>query len=244
MLMKRFALLLLFTGIANAQASGADWSYEGETGPDAWGHLSPSFAACAVGRNQSPVDIRGAFKATRHDFRADYRHGGEEILNTGHTVQINFAPGDTLKLDDGVYELKQVHFHTPSENRIAGKSFPLEAHFVHMDTKGNAAVIAVMFQEGKANPAIKRISAFLPYDTGLSTKLMTKMTANQMMPPSKKYYRFSGSLTTPPCSEGVRWLVMKQPLNASKEQIQNLAKAMHSHNSRPVQPLNGRVIVD
>lgn len=242
--MKKLVLILLFTGVAQAQASGADWSYEGETGPNAWGRLSPSFALCTAGRNQSPVDIKGAFQATRNEFKAHYQHVGEEIINTGHTVQINFAPGDTLKLDDGVYELKQVHFHTPSENRIAGKSFPLEAHFVHINAKGDAAVIAVMFEEGKDSPALKRIAEMLPGANGVSSKLATNFTANQMMPSSKKYYRFSGSLTTPPCSEGVRWLVMKQPMSASKEQIQILAKTMHGHNNRPVQPLNGRVIVE
>lgn len=242
--MKKVAAILLVTGIAGAQASDADWSYEGETGPATWGRLSPSFAPCAVGRNQSPIDIHGAFKTSRREFRANYRQAGKEIVNTGHTVQINFSPGNTLELDDGLYELKQVHFHTPSENRIAGKSFPLEAHFVHMDAKGDAAVIAVMFEEGKNSPAWKQISAMLPDAKGESTKLKAVFTADQTMPQSKGYYRFSGSLTTPPCSEGVPWLVMKTPLSASKEQIQTLAKVMHGHNNRPIQPLNGRVIVD
>lgn len=241
--MKRSALILLFAVASVSQAASIHWGYEGKEGPDAWGRLSPDFALCSAGRNQSPVNIEGALKAQHRRLAVHYTHAGKNIFNNGHTVQIDFAPGNTLKLEDGTYEMKQVHFHVPSENHIAGKSYPLEAHFVHADAKGNLAVIGVMFEEGKESAALKKLSALLPDTEGAPAELPVTVKPGQLMPASTDYYRFTGSLTTPPCSEGVRWLVMKQPMTASKEQIEALANAMHHHNNRPVQPMNGRVII-
>lgn len=240
--MKKIVLILLLAGASTSQATGVHWDYEGE-GPDTWGSLSPEFALCTAGRNQSPVNIEGALKAQHHRLDIHYAQAGKEIFNNGHTVQINFAPGNTLKLEDGTYEMKQVHFHAPSENHIAGKSYPLEAHFVHVDAKGNLAVIAVMFKEGKESPTLQKLSTLLPDTEGAPTELAANVKPNGLMPISQDYYRFSGSLTTPPCSEGVRWFVMKQPMTASKEEIEAFTKAMHHPNNRPVQPMNGRVII-
>jgi carbonic anhydrase len=149
-----------------------------------------------------------------------------------------------LALDNAAFQMKQVHFHAPSENTIHGKSFPLEAHFVHADSKGNLAVIGVMFTEGKANPALAKIWEQLPNEEGEPSTLKSRTLPSELMPENKSYYRFSGSLTTPPCSEGVRWLLMKNPLTASKEQIEAFKKAVHHDNNRPVQALNGRVIIE
>lgn len=220
------------------------WTYEGKEGPENWAKLSPEFSACDIGRNQSPINIEGSIHAAIKSLKAIQKFPAKEIFNNGHTVQINFKEGNMLALDNAAFQMKQVHFHAPSENTIHGKSFPLEAHFVHADSKGNLAVIGVMFTEGKANPALAKLWEQMPNEENEPTALKNRVISSELMPVNKSYYRFSGSLTTPPCSEGVRWILMKNPLTASKEQIDAFKKAVHHDNNRPVQPLNARVIIE
>ncbi len=220
------------------------WSYEGKEGPENWAKLSPEFATCEAGRNQSPINIEDSIHAAVKSLKSIQKFPAKEILNNGHTVQINFKEGNMLALDNAAFQMKQVHFHAPSENTIHGKSFPLEAHFVHADSKGNLAVIGVMFTEGKENPALAKLWEQLPNEESATTSLKNRVTPSELIPENKSYYRFSGSLTTPPCSEGVRWILMKTPLTASKEQIEAFKKALHHNNNRPVQALNGRVIIE
>lgn len=241
--MKKILAFLLLGSTSFSYASGVHWDYDGEAGPESWGKLSPEYVQCSSGHNQSPINIEGALKAQKKPLSISYTRAGKEIFNNGHTVQINFAPGNTLKLEDGVYELKQVHFHAPSENLIAGKTYPLEAHFVHADARGNLAVIGVMFEQGKFNPALQKLWEQMPANEGAPIALAASVTPTQLMPASRGYYRFAGSLTTPPCSEGVRWIVLKQPISASREQIEGFAHVMKHHNNRPVQPINGRVVI-
>jgi len=231
-------------GHAKSGAHDVHWTYEGKEGPENWGKLKPEFTACDTGRNQSPIDIDAPVDATLKPLRGIQKLTAKEILNNGHTIQANFREGNMLVVDDMNFKMKQVHFHAPSENTIHGKSFPLEAHFVHADSKGNLAVIGVMFKEGKANPGLEKLWAQMPKEAGEPMPLKAKVSASEMMPDSRDYYRFSGSLTTPPCSEGVRWLMLKAPITASKEQIQAFEEVMKHHNNRPVQPLNGRVVVE
>ena len=220
------------------------WAYEGKEGPDNWAKLSPEFATCDAGRNQSPINIEDSIHAAIKSLKAIQKFPAKDIFNNGHTVQINFKEGNMLALDNAAFQMKQVHFHAPSENTIHGKSFPLEAHFVHADSKGNLAVIGVMFTEGKANQALAKLWEQLPEEEGEPIALKNRVMPSEFMPDNKGYYRFSGSLTTPPCSEGVRWLLMKNPITASKEQIDAFKKAVHHSNNRPVQALNGRVIIE
>jgi carbonic anhydrase len=220
------------------------WAYEGKEGPENWAKLSPEFSTCETGRNQSPVNIEETIHAAIKSLKSIQKFPAKEIFNNGHTVQINFKEGNMLAIDNAAFQMKQVHFHTPSENTIHGKSFPLEAHFVHADSKGNLAVIGVMFSEGKANPALTKLWEQLPNEESQPIILKNRVMPSELMPESKVYYRFSGSLTTPPCSEGVRWLLMKNPLTASKEQIEAFKHAVHHDNNRPVQALNGRVIIE
>jgi carbonic anhydrase len=220
------------------------WTYEGKEGPENWAKLSPEFASCDIGRNQSPINIEETIHASLKPLKSIQKFQAKDIFNNGHTVQINFKEGNMLVLDSGAYQLKQVHFHAPSENTIHGKSFPLEAHFVHADSKGNLTVIGVMYTEGKANPALEKLWAQLPNEVSEPTALKTRVIPSELIPENRGYYRFSGSLTTPPCSEGVRWLLMKNPMTASKEQIEAFKHAVHHDNNRPVQALNGRVIVE
>jgi carbonic anhydrase len=220
------------------------WAYEGKEGPGNWAKLSPEFTTCDIGRNQSPINIEGSIHAVIKPLKAIQKFPAKDIFNNGHTVQINFKGGNMLALDNGAFQMKQVNFHAPSENTIHDKSFPLEAHFVHADSKGNLAVIGVMFTEGKSNPALAKLWEQLPEEEGEPIALKNRVTPSELMPDNKGYYRFSGSLTAPPCSEGVRWLLMKNPITASKEQIDAFKKAVHHSNNRPVQALNGRVIID
>lgn len=229
---------------AKSGAHNVHWTYEGKEGPENWGKLKPEFAACDTGRNQSPINIETTVKASQKPLKGIQKYTAKDIVNNGHTVQANFKEGNMLLLDDTSFKMKQVHFHAPSENTIHGKSFPLEAHFVHADAKGNLTVIGVMFKEGKANPGLEKLWAQISNEVGDPIPLKAKVSASEMIPESRDYYRFSGSLTTPPCSEGVRWILMKTPMTASKEQIETFEKAVHHHNNRPVQPLNGRLVVE
>jgi len=173
----------------------------------------------------------------------NYQSQSSEILNNGHTVQVNFAPGSTLMVDGRAFELKQVHFHTPSENIIDGEPCALEAHFVHADPKGNLAVVAVMFDEGTENAVLAKLWTEMPEKAGDKHTLTLNIGGEAMMPASRDYYRYTGSLTTPPCTEGVIWLVLKEELTASKAQIAHFANIMHHPNNRPVQPTNARVVM-
>lgn len=217
------------------------WGYTGSEGPSHWGKLSPEFGTCEKGRNQSPVDLTRFVESDLSPLVFHYKEGGKEIVNNGHTVQINYEPGSELTLDGHTYELKQFHFHAPSENLIDGKSYPLEAHFVHADPEGNLAVVAVMFTEGAANAALKKAWDHMPEKAG--EKAVADAVAEALLPADRDYYRYNGSLTTPPCTEGVTWLVMKHPVTASAEQIERFAHVMHHPNNRPVQHVNARPIL-
>ncbi len=223
-------------------AATPHWEYSGEAGPTHWAKLTPEFGQCA-GSNQSPVDLNGLVDAKLAPLVLHYQAGGNTVVNNGHTVQVGYAPGSTLLLDGTRFELKQFHFHAPSENLIEGKSYPLEGHLVHVSDKGEIAVVAVMFEAGKANPALTAAWGELPAKVGEIHKLKVPLAAEQLLPESRDYYRFSGSLTTPPCSEGGRWLVMKQPVEVSQAQNDAFKAVMHHPNNRPVQPLNGRLVL-
>ena len=172
-----------------------------------------------------------------------YKAGAAEIVNNGHTIEVEYKPGSSIKLDGRVYELKQFHFHAPSENTIDGKHFPLEGHLVHKDKDGHLLVVAVMFSDGAPNPLLASLWKKLPAKEGEKNELPGALNAIDLLPAEREYYRFAGSLTTPPCSEGVTWLVVTKPMSVSKEQVAEFAKAVGFANNRPVQPLNGRQVV-
>jgi carbonic anhydrase len=243
--MKTFLLSVLLAGTLSAAASAADtthWTYSGQEGPENWARLSPAFGACA-GKNQSPINLTGFIVADLKPISISYRAGGNEITNNGHTVQVNYAAGSNISIDGIQFDLKQFHFHAPSENEINGKSYAMEAHLVHADKKGNLAVVALMFTEGAENEALKKIWTVIPKKAGETSALRSPFDVAQLLPAQHDYYLFNGSLTTPPCTEGVRWLVMKTPVSASKEQVEAFAHVMHHPNNRPVQPVNARPVL-
>jgi carbonic anhydrase len=241
------AVFLFGIGFAGSViASGhPHWSYEGETAPQFWGKLDPSFNMCSTGKNQSPVDLQGFVESELVPLKMEYKASGNEIINNGHAIQVNYEPGSKMTAGDHSYELKQFHFHSPSENTINGKSFPLEAHFVHADGEGNLAVIAVMYEEGQASAELEKGWSKMPASAGAKESLATPFVdAAALMPADKDYYRFNGSLTTPPCSEGVLWIVMKKYGTVSKQQVEKFVATMKVPNNRPVQPLNARVVME
>jgi carbonic anhydrase len=227
----------------SAPAHDAPWGYEGDEGPVHWGHIAPDYALCSAGRMQSPVDLGQANVAAAFAVTVDYKRGPLNILNNGHTIQVNFPAGSTLVSSGKRYDLLQVHFHTPSENQVNGKSYPMEAHFVHRDTAGQLAVLAVFFQEGPTNNELAKIVVAAPgQPAGPNAIEGFSFDANQLLPADLKAYRLMGSLTTPPCTEGVNWHVAKATVTASATQIAAMHKLMHD-NARPVQPLNNRLVL-
>ncbi len=224
------------------QAPAAHWTYEGEHGPAHWSSLEPAFETCKVGKHQSPIDIRGAKAAPLPAIEFAYQPSPLKVVDNGHTIQVSYAPGSFITVGDRKYELLQFHFHHPSEEKVNGKSYPLVAHLVHKDAGGSLAVVAVLLADGKPNPFIETIWKHLPAEEGKeSAPEGVTIDVATLLPAKRGYYTFTGSLTTPPCSENVTWLVLKSPAPISKGEVAVFAKKF-PHNARPVQPLNGRVV--
>ena len=224
----------------------AHWSYGGNEGPAYWGELSTDYSQCSIGRNQSPVDLNqdDAIRSNKDSVQVDYQPMGYELVNNGHTLQA--TPQGTqppLQIGSRTFTLKQFHFHDPSEHTFKGRHFPLELHLVHRAEDGALAVLAVVFQEGDENPALAPLVAE-SLSRGQTRKLTEPLDIRPLLPKKLSYFRLNGSLTTPPCSEGVTWVVFSSPVTASKAQIEALGQIMGGPNNRPVQPLNARILVD
>lgn len=239
------SLLLLATTASTGNSSGSPhWTYEGEEGPQHWSQIDHSFEACELGKQQSPVDLVTHIKADLPSIKFDYGEIPTEVVNNGHTMQVNVPFGYSITIEDHTYQLVQFHFHTPSEYQIEGKSFPLELHLVHKDENGTLAVVGVLIQEGGVSPAMERIFWDGPTEAGQTKRLIdVKTDLEALLPKEKTYYRFMGSLTTPPCSEGVNWFEMRNPIEASMAQIEKF-KQLFPMNARPIQPLNNRLVVE
>jgi carbonic anhydrase len=219
------------------------WGYSGDVSPAHWGKLDEKFKMCEEGKQQTPINVKATKDINLPSLDLKYTKGSKSIIDNGHTVQVNIESGDIFNIDGVPYELKQFHFHTPSENHINDKSFPLEAHFVHATKDGKLAVISVMFKEETANPTLAKVIKSFPLEENKRVKLtLSQEYLDVIMPKNRDYYRFMGSLTTPPCSEQVKWFVFKEPQTASKAQIDAIHKEINKENNRPIQPLNGREI--
>ncbi|MDD5390766.1 MAG: carbonic anhydrase family protein [Gallionellaceae bacterium] len=244
MKLSKLAVLCCFAA-SGAWAAGPHWEYEGHHGPAHWGEMSKDFEVCGLGKHQSPIDIRKAeMKADLPELAFDYAASPLKIINNGHTVQVNIDAGGGVKIGDHVYRLVQFHFHTPSEERIKGKPADMVAHLVHKDDAGKLAVVAVLIKKGKENAALKPVFDNMPIGAGPVHGVEgLSINAADLLPAKHGYYHFEGSLTTPPCSEGVRWYVLSTPVEASADQIKAFQK-IHKHNARPVQPLNDRSVVE
>jgi len=243
---------LLFLAVAGPTRTGAQaatgtaqaetWTYEGATGPQHWGDLDPKFAVCSKGRAQSPIDIAAPQGVNLTDLTFNYSPTTLNVINTGETIRINYDAGSSIVYNEITYNLVQFHFHHPSEHTINGKAFDLELHLVHQDSAGNLAVVGVLITKGKAdNPAYASIFDNLPAQAGTKA-VPTKLNVDDLLPKDRRYYTYLGSLTTPPCTQGVRWLLLTTPIELSQKQIDTFSTIFHL-NARPVQPLNNRDVL-
>jgi carbonic anhydrase len=216
------------------------WDYGGAFGPDAWGRL-PGFEKCASGTRQSPIDIRDGIAVDLEPIRFEYHAGAFSVIDTGHTVQVNVPPGNAITVMGRRYELVQFHFHRPAEERIDGRAFDMVVHLVHKDAAGRIAVVAVLLERGVAQPAVQSVWNNLPLEKGEELKADVPLDPADLLPADSRYYTYMGSLTTPPCSEGVLWMVMKQPVQISPEQDAIFAH-LYAMNARPIQQASGRLV--
>jgi carbonic anhydrase len=232
--------------MAGHGAGEVHWSYEGEGGPEAWGQLKPEFNVCAIGKRQSPINIDepATLRGPAEPIRFEYAASSASVVNNGHTVQVDLGGDNSITVRGTNFRLLQFHFHHPSEERVNHRSFAMVAHLVHRSTEGKLAVVAVLLEPGPANALINKVWTYMPLDSGDRVGMPPDMLdMRELLPKDQRYYQFMGSLTTPPCTEGVLWMVLKQPVAISREQLR-LFGQLFPNNARPVQPVNGRAIRD
>jgi len=236
--MKKLTIAASLIASLALSANASEWGYGEHHGPAHWGAISK---VCAAGKNQSPIDVNHAATAELSELKLNYSGKVTGLLNNGHTLQAKVEGNNQLLIDGTAFTLKQFHLHTPSENLLKGNQYPLEAHFVHADKDGNLAVVAVMYEVNKQNAQLASLTQSMP-KPGQTSKLATSFPVADMLPEYDAYYRFNGSLTTPPCSEGVRWFVLEKTQTLSEAQRAELNRVM-GNNNRPVQALNARKVM-
>lgn len=237
------AIAALWSIAAWGSGDTPHWDYEGTEGPEHWGKLTQEYDICSRGKNQSPIDLVANVDAELPELNFDYVH--PDILsevNTGHAIQENVEPGNSIQLLGKSYELKQFHFHSPSEHTVKGDYHPMEVHLVHQNEAGAYVVVGLLFEEGPRNAVMDQLPSFRaargedprtePFDY------------NQLVTNRTQYFLYNGSLTTPPCTEGVQWIVIQEPILASPEQIQHYHDLLGFDNNRPVQPRNARIVLE
>ena len=232
-------------GHATHPAPGAHaphWDYQGGAGPDAWGGLKPEFSLCRTGQRQSPIDIRDGLAVDLDPITFDYQASRFAVLDNGHTVQVELAQGNSIDVGGKRFELQQFHFHRPSEERIDGRQFEMSLHLVHKDGQGRLAVVALLFDKGPAHPVLQQVWNNLPLERGEANPARAPLELAALLPADRRYYTYMGSLTTPPCSEGVQWIVMRHPVTLAPEQIEIFAR-LYPMNARPLQAASGRRIL-
>ena len=241
-----FVFVALSMAAVNAFAAGeTKWSYAGATGPAKWGNLNPEFYVCRDGQRQSPIDIRDA-KADLGSLPSllfDYKAVPLKVIDTGHTVQVNYAPGSYMMVAGAKYELSYIQFHKPSEITLEGKGREMAAHLFHKTAEGKQVVVAVMLDAGAGNAFTKSAFHNISKEKGKES-VVDGVTVNalDLLPKDKKaYYTFNGSLTTPPCTEDITWFVLRSPASIAPEDVARFG-ALYPANARPVQPLNGRPV--
>ncbi len=236
-------VLSLLATVSNAQQPKAEWSYTGENSPAKWGELDAAYTTCSVGKRQSPINITKPKTADLPALHFHYSAVSLNIIDNGHTIQVNYTGGSTLEVGGKTYTLKQFHFHHPSEEQINGQGYDMVAHLVHTDDDGHLAVVAVLLKSGASNAFLASIWKNFPAEKEKSIEnASVSVNAADLVPSDHAYYTFLGSLTTPPCSEGVTWYVLKTPVQLSSEQVAAFAR-VYPLNARPIQALNGRELL-
>jgi carbonic anhydrase len=245
-------LLVIFLWMLTSSAVGPaqerqpehTWGYSGGQGPDHWGDLNPEFDSCKTGHRQSPIDIRDTRKEDLPPIRFEYKSSPLHIIDNGHTIMINYGPGSYMSVGRKTYQLKQFHFHLPSEEKVRGESYDMAAHLVHADEEGNLAVVAILLQNGKENPLIHKLWDHLPKEKEKEALFdSVEIDVADLLPADRGYYTVSGSLTTPPCSENVAWFVLKHPVTVSATEIKQFGR-LYPNNARPTQAQYDRVVLE
>lgn len=232
---------IILTNLAFANPK-VHWSYIGKENPTNWGELSSDFAICSTGQNQSPINFEKTSSEKPVNIVFNYQDTPLTIVNNGHTIQVNYSKKSTINIDGKEYELIQYHFHTPSEHTMDGQATAMELHLVHKNQEGEIAVVGILIKQGQENLVIKEIWKHISLEKGEINLPNININAKDFIPVEHSHYHYIGSLTTPPCTEGVNWIVFKTPIEVSQEQIEKFARIYQS-NARPVQPLNQREIV-
>ncbi|MFC1481862.1 carbonic anhydrase [Candidatus Neomarinimicrobiota bacterium] len=242
------AILLMYgMGVSTAMASddmkdGAEWSYEGNSGPEYWGDLDPAYIACIEGHAQSPVDIVETVKSAKDDLKVNYAVGNGIVRDNGHTWEVVCEPGNYLKVSGQRYDLRQFHFHSPGEHWVGGRPFDMELHFVHTNTNGDVVILGILLDIGDENQFINKIWQNVPGGEGDDyVEEIYDMQLTSLIEPMAAYYTYKGSLTMPPCSEGVNWIILAKPQTVSYEQVRFFGN-IFPNNNRPLQPLNSRKV--
>ena len=219
------------------------WGYEAENGPDVWARLSPEYRLCSAGIHQSPIDIVNPTPTKLPAITFNYQPTSLNIRNTGNTIEVGYQEGSWVEVDGTKFHLLQFHFHAPSEHTVVGNPYDMEMHLVHKSEDGTLAVIGVLIESGRVNAAFDSFWHYLPATPDESKQIKdVLLNASDLLPSTKQTYRYEGSLTTPPCSEDVKWLVLTTPIEMSHSQI-TAFKTILSGNNRPVQPLNDRELL-
>ncbi|EDX72262.1 Eukaryotic-type carbonic anhydrase, putative [Coleofasciculus chthonoplastes PCC 7420] len=233
--------LIIAPNVKSSNTHSVDWGYSGDESPEKWGDLSPEFETCKLGKTQSPIDLNDMSASSADSLEFTYKYTPYKVINNGHAIEVAYKAGSSIKIEGKRYELLQFHFHAPSEHTIKGGDYPMEAHLVHKSQDGQLAVIGVFLKEGQYNPFIETLWANIPTQKGERIVRGVTVNASALPPKDKSFYHYTGSLTTPPCTEGVNWYVLKQPIEISSQQLAKF-QSVYSGNARPVQPLNKRVI--
>jgi carbonic anhydrase len=236
----------LSAGLMPAQAAdhaAPHWSYGGDSGPEHWAELSSHFKTCGLGPRQTPIDLAHARRDGAASFGFDYRPSRFVIVNNGHTVQVSTEPDSAIVIDGEKFELQQFHFHHPSEHLLDGKAFDMEVHFVHRSAAGSLAVVGVFIETGAHNAGLQPIFDRMPKSKGGEIEAVGRFDPAAFFPARRSFYRYMGSLTTPPCSEGLTWTIFHDPIQASAEQIAQFA-ALFPNNARPIQKRNNRLLIE
>jgi carbonic anhydrase len=236
-----FGWLVLISPSQGAD-DGVHWAYEGEHGPEHWGGLSPDFIQCKVGVNQSPIDIIDTIEAELPAIVLDYTSNTTELTNNGHTAQVNVEPGNFLRVEGEVFELLQFHIHAPSEHWVNGEQSILEVHYVHRNSEGQLAVVAALHKEGDDDARLAPYIDVIPLEAGTSVPFVVSLSDFPIVTWDKDYYHYNGSLTTPPCSEGVRWYVLKEQRSISQKR-RDVFNRLIGDDARGPQPINARPVL-
>ncbi|MDH3335642.1 MAG: carbonic anhydrase family protein [Rhodospirillaceae bacterium] len=230
-------------GEKKSSHGSSHWGYEGTEGPENWGELSPQYSVCGRGYEQSPINLTKAISSAVGGIDVNYKRTPLRVVNNGHTIQVNCDPGSTMSLRGDKFSLLQFHFHHPSEHALDGARFQMEAHFVHASSDGRLAVLGVFIEPGMENSLLAPIWRAMPMEAGPEVKIeSTMIKPDDLLPADRSYFRYMGSLTTPPCSQIVNWSVFKQPVQASSAQVGKFS-SLFSMNARPLQPLHRRLLL-